>query len=233
MAQDAAVGYISVEKGSQVEPTHRVKLGTGMTLSKDTDDVVEIAASLSVSVLNDIGNVNTPSPADEEFLVYDTGTAKWRNRKILSGDVEVGDLPTHSHGKTDLPAAVAYEDEANTFTGNQKVSGAQFYTGLYNIGVVGGGTTAINWNNGNIQKVQLNGNQTIDVSGSNHKAGVTYTLWVKKGSYTLTWQGVSWGDAGAPSLGSTFWDVVQFQFLTDGGSTGAAFHAGGGFNVTE
>jgi hypothetical protein len=233
MARDAGIGYISVEKSGQVEPTHRLKLGSGITLSKDDDDAVEINASLSVSQLDDIGDVNAPSPSDEEFLVWDDDTGKWRPRTIEAGDVEAGDLPAHSHGKADLPAAVAYEDEANTFTENQRVSGAQIAGTVYNLGTVGGGSTSVNWSNGNEQKASLSAAQTINLAGSNVKAGVTYTLWIESNGYAVTWQGVNWGSKGAPSLSSSGWDVIQIKFLVDGGANGAGSYDCSGYTVTE
>lgn len=94
---------------------------------------------------------------------------------------------------------VQYKLQFDNGTTWQEVTGVTFpvtngQPGIYDAGNIGAGLT-INWNNGPIQKVTLNGNATL--SFSNPVAGSTYTLILVQdsvGGKSITLTGWDFGD---------------------------------------
>lgn len=101
-------------------------------------------------------------------------------------------------------------------TGSLTISGSQAFTSMRgNENTTS--TTAVDWNNGNVQKFTLNSNPTT-FTFSNGNAGGTYMLIIRQnsgGSYTINWPGaVSWPGGTNPTMttGSNKHDIYSFVY---------------------
>ena len=122
---------------------------------------------------------------------------------------------------------VQYKLQFDNGTAWQEVTGVTFpvtngQPGIYDAGNIGAGLT-INWNNGPIQKVTLNGNATL--SFSNPVAGSTYTLILVQdgvGGKGITLTGWDFGD-NAPNYNTGAGKKNVVSGLYDGSEYLAAF----------
>jgi hypothetical protein len=122
---------------------------------------------------------------------------------------------------------VQYKLQFDNGTAWQEVTGVTFpvtngQPGIYDAGNIGAGLT-INWNNGPIQKVTLNGNATL--SFSNPVAGSTYTLILVQdsvGGKSITLTGWDFGD-NAPNYNTGANKKNVVSGLYDGSEYLAAF----------
>lgn len=122
---------------------------------------------------------------------------------------------------------VQYKLQFDNGTAWQEVTGVTFpvtngQPGIYDAGNIGAGLT-INWNNGPIQKVTLNGNATL--SFSNPVAGSTYTLILVQdgvGGKGITLTGWDFGD-NAPNYNTGANKKNVVSGLYDGSEYLAAF----------
>jgi len=122
---------------------------------------------------------------------------------------------------------VQYKHQFDNGTAWQEVTGVTFpvtngQPGIYDAGNIGAGLT-INWNNGPIQKVTLNGNATL--SFSNPVAGSTYTLILVQdsvGGKSITLTGWDFGD-NAPNYNTGANKKNVVSGLYDGSEYLAAF----------
>lgn len=104
--------------------------------------------------------------------------------------------------------------EQVSITGNMSVNG-QYYSVQY--GLTDGATIALDWNNGNVQKVTLGGNRTFTFA--NPKTGGRYLIVLKQdatGSRTITWPTIKWQGGSAPTLTTTANKVDLITIIYDG-----------------
>jgi hypothetical protein len=87
------------------------------------------------------------------------------------------------------------------------------------------GNIAINCDDGNVQKITLNGNMTGQTFSNIPASGVSFTLAIKliqdaTGNRSAMWSGIDWGSEGAPTTSTTanYWDWI-FLTTTDGGAS--------------
>lgn len=85
------------------------------------DTWVQVTVDLSVSSLNDLGDVNAPSPTDGQALVWDNGTSRWIPATPLSTLDELTDVDASTPAKGDI---IAYDgstlwDKLNVGTNGQ------------------------------------------------------------------------------------------------------------------
>ena len=95
-------------------------------------------------------------------------------------------------------------------------SGTQFYSPQYTL--TDGATVAVNWDNGNSQKVTLGGNRTLTFA--NPQAGAEYVLEIIQdgtGSRTVTWPTITWvgGDV-EPTLDTAAGAIDIIHLTYDG-----------------
>jgi len=86
-------------------------------------------------------------------------------------------------------------------TGNGKFTG-QYYSAVFTL--TDAATIALDWDNGNVQKVTLAGNRTFTFADP--KAGARYMIELIQdgtGSRTITWPTIKWQDGSAPTLTTT------------------------------
>jgi len=91
----------------------------------------------------------------------------------------------------------------------------QYYSVQY--GLTDGATIALDWNNGNVQKVTLGGNRTFTFA--NPKTGGRYLIVLKQdatGSRTITWPTIKWQGGSAPTLTTTANKVDLITIIYDG-----------------
>ena len=122
--------------------------------------------------------------------------------------------PTGTAGPTGITGATG-ESFSSPYTGNIQINGQSWVTADANGNTTS--TTAVDWNNGNIQTFTLNANPTT-FTFSNGRSGATYILIVKQnssGSYTVSWPGtVAWSGASTPTMTPTAnrYDVYTFIY---------------------
>lgn len=88
--------------GGAVLLSDRFVAGTNITIApRGSDDRIEISAAGGgggASTLDDLSDVVIASLADDDALMYDSGTADWRNRALTAGDLKTGTLPVARGG---------------------------------------------------------------------------------------------------------------------------------------
>jgi hypothetical protein len=114
-------------------------------------------------------------------------------------------------GAVTLSVGTSSVTESSTFNGNE-IDNGQYYSNYYKNA---NGTTAINWNNGNVQSVVLTV-ATTTFTFSNTKAGGRYILAViqdSTGNRNVVWPtAIQWPGSTAPTLSTTTnkMDLVTF-----------------------
>ncbi len=91
----------------------------------------------------------------------------------------------------------------------------QYASAIY--ALTDGATIAIDWNNGNYQKVTLGGNRTFTFA--NPIAGARYLLEIVQdatGSRTLTWPTIKWAGGSLPALSTAAGYVDMIALSYDG-----------------
>jgi hypothetical protein len=81
----------------------------------------------SISTLDELQNVNAPTPSDNNLLAYDSGTSNWTNQTAAQAGVATA---THTHPQSDVTNLTS--DLAS------KVSNNSFYAGGKNVVINGG-----------------------------------------------------------------------------------------------
>jgi len=81
----------------------------------------------SISTLDELQNVNAPTPSDNNLLAYDSGTSNWTNQTAAQAGVATA---THTHPQSDVTNLTS--DLA------AKVSNTSFYAGGKNVVINGG-----------------------------------------------------------------------------------------------
>ena len=106
---------------------------------------------------------------------------------------------------------------SSPYTGNLQINGQAWISADANGNTTS--TTAVNWNDSNIQTFTLNANPTT-FTFANPNAGATYILIIRQnaaGSYTITWPGtVTWSGASTPTMTATANRYDVFTFIYDG-----------------
>jgi hypothetical protein len=107
------------------------------------------------------------------------------------------------------------------------------YHPTYDNGAVAASPFALDWQNGNVQYVNVTTNSAITVNQSNEIRGSVLTLLLRNGSGTtlgtFTWSEVDWGDAGTPNL-PTNGDIGIYTFYCH--ASGTIFGIAGGIGFT-
>ena len=109
-------------------------------------------------------------------------------------------------------AGTAGTSFSSPYSGNFNGTSGQSWISSY------GATTAINWNNGNVQTRTLAASETFTFANPNN--GATYILIVRQaaaGSYTITWPSVSWSGGSTPTMTATAnkYDVYTFVYANN------------------
>jgi hypothetical protein len=109
-------------------------------------------------------------------------------------------------------AGTAGTSFSSPYSGNFNGTSGQSWISSY------GATTAINWNNGNVQTRTLAASETFTFSNPNN--GATYILIVRQaaaGNYTITWPSVSWSGGSTPTMTATAnkYDVYTFVYANN------------------
>jgi hypothetical protein len=93
----------------------------------------------------------------------------------------------------------------------------QVYVPVNDKGNSGSGSTAFNWNDGNIQSITLTGPQTFTFS--NPQSGANYQIIVTQDSTagrTITWPTIYWEGDTTPTLTGTSGSIDVTTFVYDG-----------------
>ncbi len=109
-------------------------------------------------------------------------------------------------------AGTAGTSFSSPYSGNFNGTSGQSWISSYSA------TTAINWNNGNVQTRTLAASETFTFSNPNN--GATYILIVRQaaaGNYTITWPSVSWSGGSTPIMTATAnrYDVYTFVYANN------------------
>jgi hypothetical protein len=102
-----------------------------------------------------------------------------------------------------------------TTSGGSFTFSKQYNSAAYTL--TDGATIAIDWNNGNVQKVVLGGNRTITFA--NPKAGARYLIVLEQdgtGSRTVTWPTIKWQAGTTPTLTTTAGKKDLITIIWDG-----------------
>ena len=160
-----------------------------------------------VTELDDLTDVDAPSPADGDVLTWDAGTNEWIATAPPAGGPSGGVLvlddltdvnaPSPAHG-----AVLMWDEDVNEWVPAQ--SNAEYDAGN------SGTALTLNWNNGVQQIVTLTGNVTFTFS--NPVAGRGYRLILYQdatGGRVITWPAsVRWEGGTAPILTTTAENVT-------------------------
>jgi len=121
-----------------------------------------------------------------------------------------------------------------TFDGTTLSTNRISFTGQLYGDITANGTVAspwnLNWNNGNIQTFNNNGNKTVDVDNTGYNAGASYVLIITAvtgvtngASWTWNLNGVTssikWVNGSKPEFSTTVGDVTVVQFFSDSATT--------------
>ena len=148
---------------------------------------------------------------------YTEGTSHYSYVITTTHGVEVGDIG--ATGATGPQGDIGATGAAfsSPYTGNIQINGQSWVTVDANGNTTS--TTAVDWDNGNVQTFTLNANPTT-FTFSNGNAGATYILIVRQngaGSYTINWPGtVTWSGGSAPTMTATADKYDVFSFIYDG-----------------
>lgn len=90
--EDLAAGSRAELSAGGVALGDKFVAGANVTIDQDSAGSLRINASASggASALDDLSDVVIASLADDHALMYDSGTADWRNRALVAGDVKSG-----------------------------------------------------------------------------------------------------------------------------------------------
>lgn len=109
------------------------------------------------SNLSGLSDVNISSPSNNQGLIYDSSTSKWKNANIATGDTvsvtqivssgtKIGTVSVNSSG-TDLYAPTPIDVEANpSGTGSTNLTKLKVDNTIYNIPSGGGSGDSVSWN---------------------------------------------------------------------------------------
>lgn len=109
------------------------------------------------------------------------------------------------------------ESNSVSITANTTTINGQYGSAVYSL--TDGSTIALNWNNGNVQKVTLGGNRTFTFA--NPVSGFRYMIELIQdgtGSRTITWPTIKWAGGSAPTLTTTA-SKTDLIFLTWDGTS--------------
>lgn len=167
-----------------------------------------------VSALDDLSDVTLTSPADDSILIYDTGTARWRDY-TMSGDLDLNDVGVTTlqasaiTGKTALTSGLLSTDEMLISDAGllkrMDISVLQTYmqANLSGFGTVNGTGT-------NNYVAVWNGTDDIDAVGSLNIANVVD----KTGTETITgaWE---WQDSASIRFGNSADAIMYYDGVDD------------------
>lgn len=228
-----------------------------LTNSQDTDIIHVVRGNVSyqkeaqnfnagsISSLNDVGNVNVPSPQNGNFLKWN-GT-EWVSLAINLNDLADVDAPTPTNGQviswnetdeewvnTTIPtASVGGADTQVQYNDSGSFGAGAFFTTdksskievTNEIGLIGDGASA----QGLLKLYCENGNaHFVGIKGPNHLGGISYTLQLPNVLPNVTNQILESDENGTLSWINTPSDSATFTGLTD---TPASYDCQDGKNV--
>lgn len=148
------------------------------------------AGSETLSGLTD--TTITGTPADNEFLAYDSASGEWINQTAAEAGVASLSSPSFQN-----PTFTNYTETLHTVSGT---------------------SLTVDLSDGTLQKLTTTGNATITLPSS--VAGKSFTIIVVYGgAHSITWAGGStlkWSEGVAPTLSSS---IDIFSFVQDGTNT--------------
>jgi hypothetical protein len=158
-------------------------LAGGEVLTYNTDgDLTWTAPSGGGGSLNDLSDVNAPSPGNSDVLAFNTGTSQWEAQSLpASGIASISEDSAPSlGGNLDVAGnSIVSANDGNIVlapngTGKTVVGRLNYSEAVFNISA-GSGTIAPNAADGNVQSILLNGNITLNAFTS-PVAGQSITL---------------------------------------------------------
>lgn len=217
-----------------------------LTNSQDTDIIHVVRGNVSyqkeaqnfnagsISSLNDVGNVNAPSPQTGNFLKWDTANSKWIAQEIYLNDLADVDASSPTDGQvlawnntdeeweaTTIPtASVGGADTQVQYNDSGSFGAGAFFTTdksskievTNEIGLIGDGATA----QGLLKLYCENGNaHFVGIKGPNHLGGSSYTLQLPNALPNVTNQILESNESGELSWINTPSNSATFTGLTD------------------
>ena len=153
------------------------------------------------------------SSADVDMRLYSQGAASNPTRPAIPSVILTVQQVTY----TQVGPTGATGSFVSPYTGNIQINGQAWISADANGNTTS--TTAVNWDDSNIQTFTLNANPTT-FTFANPNAGASYILVVRQnaaGSYTINWPGtVAWSGASTPTMTATANRYDVFTFIYDG-----------------
>jgi len=197
------------------------------------DKVNWLAVNKTGSVLNDIANINAPSPSDDQALAWDTSSSKWIPQTISAGgggvNAAVMDVDVYSNGMIDaqwrnMPSAIAELFDNTSSRNKLDLTYATHYRIVVNQTVAGYTDATFNLQYSTDDNTYL----VADTAGAG-ECSVGAGVGVKLGSWAALVGGANadvWirivGESGNGTVDPRFRQIrIQFKMLSTGGEAPA------------